>query len=245
MRKLIAIFIVSTTCLCIGCFNPDEFTEIDSKEIIRFISPDTTVVGDGVSTASIRIQLSDEAAENRREITLKTTLGSFAGGTGDSIKVTASPDSEGNIIAEASLAGMSVGEAVVTAKVSGVVSEENRKITFEKAFPSLISLQVDSFVIFNSFQSDVLIKATLRTSNGGKPSIGHQVIFSALDGTTPIGVFLNGVNTVTTDNNGTAQIRYSVGNTNFTGTLILQAMTELNDQGESASATTLIQVIDD
>jgi hypothetical protein len=205
-----------------GCFNPKDYDNIKPAGIIEFTTNNTMVPADGASSYTVQVKISSDAAKGKRTVVFKTTLGSFKGGTADSIKV----DADTNFVCTAKLTSVKIGVATISAKILNVQAARGPDVTFSQAFPANITVSVDSFAIKNSFQSHVILTANMTTANNGKPTVGQIVSFSVVDpGMNPIGFFLNNINTGPSDVNGNVQVSYSAGNTTYTGVLTVIATT--------------------
>jgi len=221
MRKLVRVGLAAIGAFCLwGCFNPDKYNDIKPKGIIAFTTGDgTTVPADGSSSFSVTVQISKDAVAAKRNVVFKTTLGSFKGGTADSIVVAV----DTNFNATAKLVSLNMGPAVVSAKILGVTASGGPKVTFSPAYADSVKVAVDSFSIRNNFKSEVVVTASLK-SGKGKPTIGQVVNFSVVDAAgNPVGTFLNGIATGTSDMAGQVQLRYSAGNTAYMGWLTIRA----------------------
>jgi len=235
--KTTTIILSGFSCiLLVSCFKEDAYNNPSPDKIINFTISDQTIAADAISTVSIKVKISEDAAPDRRKVVFKTSLGSFVNGVGDSIVVTVGSNYE----ASANLLSVIAAEATVSASIQSVKALNEPKVTFSKAFPDIISVLVDSFVIYNNFSSETLITSTLSKTNGGKPSRGHLVSFQVTDlSGNPLGTFLNGISTSTTNNDGKASVRYSAGPISYLGFLIIRATTQKED-GSQISITTQI-----
>ena len=220
--------------LCTSCFNPDDYVT-PKDDIIKLVKgEESEKLANGVDAALITAQISDKAAPGRRKVIFKTSLGFFLGGKGDSIVV----EADESFKASAKVVSLKAGTANVTAKIMEIKAKDVINITFSKAFPDSISVSVDSFSVANSFKSEILITASLSAPNGGKPSAGHEVMFSVNDSVgNNIGTFLNNINTSKTDTDGKAKIRYSAGEVDQEGYLTVIATTEDEDKNEITATT--------
>jgi len=220
-----------------SCFNPEDYVTPDD-DIIRFRNGEDTIkiTANGIDTAVIKAQISNEAALSRRRVTFKTNLGSFVGGKGDSIVV----EADNAFKASASLTSVKTGTANVTAKIMGIKTQNTVKVAFAPAYPTKITVAVDSFAIANNFRSEVVITASLSAPEGAKPSEGYSVEFFLKDaGGNDIGAFLNNDNTSSTGTDGKAKIRYSAGEVDQEGYLTITATTK-DINGNNISGTTRI-----
>lgn len=239
-------------CICVllllGCFNPEDYdTPSASADKISFISENIiNVPADGVNTGLVKVRISDKASPGRRTVVFKTSSGFFIGGKGDSIAVTATE----NFTAFAQLANLNATTAIVTAKIMNVTTSNSLTVTFDKVYPASISVAVDSFSVAKNYKGETILTATLRTENGGKPSIGHQVQFTVTRPGNPnigFGDFLNDKSTATTDADGKAMIRYSPGVTDsgyatVTASTIRSASDKSTVPGSTTSATSRIYI---
>lgn len=203
-----------------SCFKEDDYELTKASDVIGIeIDTVTQVEANGSAAALIKINLSNEAIPGRRKVMLKTDLGNFAGGNGDSILVMV----DNNFYGEARLTSTRPGKASVKAIIAGLEQKVDGSVNFIRAYPDKITVSVDSFSISNSFKSEALITAALSSGNG-VPSIRQKVKFVVLtSGGQPIGTFLNQVNTAETDASGKAHIRFSAGETSITGMLTVVA----------------------
>lgn len=247
MMKKLTRMAVALLCSVsfLGCFNPDDYDKPPySSELIYFLSSTTTdVLADGVSSADIVIGISEKASPGKRTVVFKASSGSFVGGKGDSIAVTAIE----NFTVSAKLTNSNVTTAIVTATIQGIETRDSRTISFIKAYPEKItSVSVDSFAVSGNYKGKVTITAMLRSANG-RPSTGHPVLFSVrrLNGNL-IGDFLNGKSTALTDASGNAKISYSPGITGYQDYATIRAVTATKDNAgsqDSTSETTRIYIL--
>ncbi len=220
----------------VGCFKEDAYENVTAQELLT-VKIDTLnpVQANGHASAVITVSVKKDAIRSRRTILLKTNLGEFIGGKGDSVLITAND----SFVSEARLKSSIPGEATIIAEIAGLKKMVPGRIEFARAYPEEITVNVDSFSIVNSFKSESIITASLVSGNG-VCSIGQAVSFSV---TGPeghgIGAFLNGVSIAETDVNGKAKIRYSAGNTNIAGRLKITAETKKADNS-TISANTYI-----
>ncbi|MFD2936145.1 hypothetical protein [Spirosoma flavum] len=239
IRRLAGIALGSL--LAFGCFNPDDYdTPPSSTDKISFISADVyDKVADGVDAAEVKVRISDKASPGRRTVIFKTSSGFFVGGKGDSIAVPAMED----FTAAAQLKSLIATTAEVTAKILTVEAPDSRKVTFKRAYPSEIVVTVDSFAVTSPYVNKTTLTASLRTENGGKPSIGHPVEFSVRQpestspSSTTIGDFLNNNSTAKTDANGQAIIRYTPGANAQKGYATVVASTTIATPNNSTATT--------
>jgi hypothetical protein len=238
-KKKVEIFVcLASVMLLISCFNPDDYKNPDSAKIITLLSIDTTAIADGANAVPVKVRISADAANNKRKVVFKTSLGSFKGGAGDSIVVTAGE----NFMAMANLVSVNTGLATVYAKILTVKTKSQMKVTFTKAFPETVKVSVDSFQIKNTFKSEITITASLARGNGGIPSTGTPVTFRVQDQAgNDVGTFLNNTNISTSGSDGKTKIRYSAGPTTYQGYLTITA-TIVKSDGVTTSATTRIFV---
>jgi hypothetical protein len=238
----LSIISIVILCLISSCFKPADYENTDPSLLINITTNDTTVPADGAATAIIKARLSKDAAPDRRMVIFKTSLGTFQSGSGDSVKVEAKNTADG-IIATAYLTSISEGEAVVKTSILGYEANQPMKVTFVRAYPEGIRVSVDSFAIHASYQSEVLITATVSTANG-KASAGTLVNFEVRDDNNNlVGTYLNGRSSARTNQQGTASVRYSAGETNTRGRLTIQATTTKAD-GTDLPATTQLFLTD-
>ena len=217
-----------------ACFNPDAYVAPSGAGRIAFGASARTALADGVSVAELQAQLTADAAPGRRAVVFKTTLGSFKKGQGDSLVVQA--DSSG--LARAELVSGRAGTATVSVRAGSLRAVKTQQIEFQPAFPDALTASVDSFSISNALNSELLLAATLRTANGGKPSVGHPVSFVVFTAAgDSVGAFLNGQNVGSTDANGVARVRYSPGRVNYQGFLTVRARTRKADNTLLAATT--------
>jgi hypothetical protein len=226
MKKVIyPIAIGVLIALSAGCFNPKAYDDVKPDGKINLLGSDGMSVADGSSSFEVKAKISSEASAGRRTVTFQTNLGSFKGGKGDSIDVEAI-----DFVSAAKLTSVKEGTAKVTVKIKGVQAIENRTVTFTKAFPEKISVEVDSFSVKNNFRSEATITATLSTNNNGIPSTGHPVVFTVSDNSgNPVGFFLNNISDSSTDSQGKVKIRYSAGTSPYTGFLTIKASTKSSE----------------
>ncbi|GAB3244079.1 hypothetical protein GCM10027346_41420 [Hymenobacter seoulensis] len=221
---------------CSACFNSDDYATADPT-IVRVLTTTGKAVANGDSSLRVQARVSDAAARNRRQILFKTSLGFFKANQADTLTVDAGEE----FTAEAEVASVRTGTAEVTATAGGVEAQEKAVFTFDQAYPTALTVSVDSFAVSNRFNNQVTLTATLSSGRRGKPSVGHPVRFDVLAGSTPVGNFLNGVATASTDATGAAKIRYSPGGISTTGTLTVVATT-IPASGTPISATTFFQL---
>jgi len=245
IRKIAVIAIGSL--LAFGCFNPDDYdTPPFLGDKISFISADVKgVPADGVNMGEVKVRISDKASPGRRTVIFKTSSGFFVGGKGDSIAVPAMED----FTASAQLANVNATTAEVTAKILTVEAPESRKVEFIRAYPKTIGVTVDSFSVAKNYNylSEITITANLRTDNGGKPSIGHEVSFTVTQPDGAVGDFLNNKSTATTDADGKARIRFTPGTTARVGSATITAGTTTSGPisttpGSTSTASTRIYI---
>lgn len=219
----------------IACYKDSAFNNINPDDVIKVTADTTAVLADGVHSAVITATISTDAAPDRRKVVLRTNKGAFKGGSGDSIVLDANP----GFIVTAELVSTITGAAEVTAEARQVKALLPAEVMFKRAYPNAITVSVDSFVIYNQFSSETTIAAAL-TSQSGKPSKGQLVYFKVTyDDGTPVGAFLNNIDSVATDINGNAKIRYSAGETSRLGYLTIMAITK-DEQGVPITANTRI-----
>lgn len=232
MRK---ILIIITWLPCMACFKDSAYNNIKPDDIITISASEGDVLADGSGSGTVAANITSNAAPDRRQVTFKTSMGSFKGGAGDSIVL--SPDS--GLIVKAQLVSTSVGNAKVTATLRGVTTATPAVVSFVRAYPTGIKVSVDSFVIYNVYSSETLITATMTSANG-KPSKGQMVHFKVTyeDGV-PVGAFLNNIDSVACDASAKAQIRYSAGEATRLGNLTITAST-YDQQGQVIPASTKI-----
>lgn len=237
MRNRSGIWVILLAALIIvGCFKEDDYERNDANGFVNLIIDEQVPLpADGVASGRVEILLDSQAGKSRRTVKLKTDLGSFSGGSGDSISVTVDHNFKGHV----KLISTKAGVATVTAFVENLKKEADGKIEFVQAWPDGISVAVDSFSVSNSFKSEAIL--TARLSRGkGVPSVKQMVRFAVFNSAgQSIGAFLNDINTAESDASGKATIRYTAGNSGQTGRLTIIAETKLEDQ-TSIKATTYI-----
>ena len=239
MRVSSAFFVMCFGILLIRCFDPTVYEANKTDTKIEFSPDDTTIVANGVSKAKIKFQVLEKKPTKSFPVVFKTTVGSFVGGEGDSLVVI--PTS--NYSTTVKLVSASVGVATVTAKIRGIKFEETATVNCSQAFPDQIVASVDSIAIHNSFDSEVIITASVSISTGGVPSSGHQVVFTAYtEDNEEIGYYQNGIKTSKTNSAGKATIRFTVGETDYTGRLRIVASTK-TETGATKEGETFLQVI--
>jgi len=236
MIHVYKILLLAVCLQAAACFKEDEYKKSDPDKIIRFVTADPAVVADGVSTALLQIQLSEDAAPDKMTVVFKTTSGTFVGGAGDSLVAKAGTD----FIASARLAGTRPGNATVTAKILNISAAASPVVVFNRAFPDKVTASVDSFVIHTNYSSEIPISAVVSTANGGKASQGTTVYFSVTDaGGLPVGSFLNNQTSTSSGADGKASIRYSAGPNVTPGFLTIKDSVQKAD-GTYINATTRI-----
>lgn len=239
MRRLTKLFGIAMLLLMTSCFKKEAYDLVKGEELIQINIDSTTAVADGKSGVFVTATLSSKAIPSKRILVLKTNLGSFVEGKGDSIVLKA----DDRFTAKAFMGSTQTGKASITGTIAGYKNTSTAEVTFTKSYPSRISVSVDSFSVHNSYKSEVLITASLNSLNGGVASRGHEVAFSVVSANgANVGVFLNGRNTATTDVAGKATIRYSAGEAGITGRLTVVAQT-LKADNSTASNTTYIYLI--
>ena len=217
---------------CTACFNAEDYETADPA-IVHMLTTAGKASANGDSTLRVQARVSNDAARSRRKILFKTSLGFFKANQADTLTVDAGED----FMAEADVASVRTGPAEVTARAGGVEAQEKAVLAFEQAYPSSVTVSVDSFAISNRLNNQLTITATLKSGSRGKPSVGHPVRFDVLAGNTPVGNFLNGISSAATDANGVAKIRYSPGGVTTIGNLNVVATTA-TASGAPISATT-------
>jgi hypothetical protein len=236
MRKFFHICILGLVALAVqSCFKKEDYDHVDSASLIKFKLHNQSQFADGNSSVNIQVIVDSKVAPAKRVVVLKTSLGSFISGKGDSIVVKA----DDNLLVSADLVSAKDGAATITAYISNYAITDLTPVTFKPAYPVKITASVDSFSIKNSFKSEVVITASLK-SDKGVPTQGQVVTFSALSPTgTPIGAFINGINTAQSNASGIATIRFSAGQTSTTGKLTISAQVNKED-GTPISGITYI-----
>lgn len=238
----IFIYVVSFGALLLlgtGCFNEDTYDLVEGKDIVNLhVDTLSKVQANGHESAIIDVNISNNADPSRRNILLKTSLGSFVGGKGDSIIVTANH----GFRTEAKLISTKVGSATISATISGLKATSSGAVKYIRAYPDRITVTVDSFAVSDTFKDEIIITASLKSGNG-IPSEKHLVTFNVLDfNGNPIGFFLNNRNNAETNESGKASIRFSPGTTGSSGQLKIVADTQTEDLS-SLVATTYINLI--
>ncbi|MCR8560409.1 hypothetical protein KXD93_22335 [Mucilaginibacter sp. BJC16-A38] len=219
-----------------ACFNPKKYDDITPMGLIAISSSDSTTAADGSGSYVVNAEVLDKKADaGKRTIVFKTTMGTFKGGS-DSIAVVA----DANFQCSAKLTSVKAGKATVTAKIQNITALKTPSVTFTTAFPSKVTVAVDSFSVKNDNRSETLVTATLGTASGGVPSVGTTVTFTATDNLgTMVGTFLNNISTGNTDANGQVKLRYAPINTPYTGYLTFTA-TSTDADGKPVLGTTRI-----
>ncbi len=220
---------------CVACFKDSAYNDVNPDDIITVSAAAGEVLADGVASGEVSAKINSNAAQDRRQVTFKTSIGSFKGGSGDSIVV----NGDAGLVAKAELVSTIAGDAKVSATIRGITTAAPATVSFVRALPTGIKVVVDSFVIYNEYSSETLITATM-TAGSGKPSKGQVVHFKVTfeDGV-PVGTFLNGIDSVACDASAKAQIRYSAGESTRLGNLTITASTT-NQEGQVISANTKI-----
>ncbi|UOE47880.1 hypothetical protein MTO98_26065 [Mucilaginibacter sp. SMC90] len=208
-----------------ACFNPKKYDEVKPQGIIEVTSGDSTVVADGATAYVVSAKVTDTRADKKKmEVIFKTSLGTFAGGT-DSIKVTA----DDHAVSSAKLFSLKAGVAIITATVQKITAIKKPTVTFTATLADNLTVSVDSISVRNNNKSEVVITASLKTTGGGKASVGTPVSFQVTDvAGNAIGMFFNDINTGKSDANGQVQVHYVPLNTSYTGYLTATAQTTSN-----------------
>ncbi|MCB2380059.1 hypothetical protein LGH70_20865 [Hymenobacter sp. BT635] len=233
--------VVVLSLLSTGCYQPDKYDN-PSPDLVQLEHTGTPLTGlaDGTTPTEIRARISSDAARSKRTVVFRTTLGSFVGGKGDSLRTEAAAD----FVATAKLISPSEGSATVSAKTYGVEANPKVQVTFARVYPTRITVSVDSFAVSNSITNELLLTATL-SSTDGRPSAGTLVTFDATYPSNPAGPqatagsFVNNIRQARTDANGVARIRYSPGGIDYQGYLTITATTSsaLNTPPDLAAST--------
>jgi|GEM_PF-3700595 len=198
-------------------------------------NPITNVPADGHNSALIKVTLSRKATKGKRTVVLKTDKGFFHGGSDSLI---AEADNNFNISAD--LYSVQKGDATIHFKIQNVTLEKKKQVTFVQAFPTDISVKVDSFSVFNNYNAEVLITASLKSKNG-IPTVGQPVTFKATINKNDFGDFLNNISQAYSDTQGKARIRFNPGKNATEGYATITATT-INSDGEPQSGTTRIYI---
>ncbi|SFM90390.1 hypothetical protein SAMN05428949_1235 [Chitinophaga sp. YR627] len=234
MKYYLIIFFFCSLYIFSGCFKQQDFDRVQGSDLLTFTFVPQTVLADGASPATISLKIDSKAIPSKRKLLLKTSLGSFVGGNGDSIIV----EADEQFKAGALLVSTRTGQALITATIAGHDVMDTTHITFIKAYPESITISVDSFSINNNYNKEILLSASLKRNNGGVPSQGYSVEFRVVNTTgNVVGFFLNGNPNAITDGNGRTNIRYIATDAASPGKHLAIAFTQQAD-GSTISDTT-------
>lgn len=234
-KKLVLI----STLLVISCFKKEDYDYVNPNDLLTFNDHMQTAKADGNDAVTITVSVDSKIAITKRIVIFKTTLGSFVSGKGDSIVLKGDDGPK----LSAQLISTKRGIASISAKIADYMVNDSKPISFDRVYPVNITASVDSFAIRSSYKSEVLITASMK-SDDGIPSQGQNVTFSAFTSAgTPVGVFLNGINTGISDGKGNATIRYTAGSTPYRGQISLIVQTE-KEGGSIIQGSTVINLTD-
>lgn len=237
LSKTIGLVVVFSIFL--ACFNEQDYDLVNPKDLLNIESHIQTAKADGADIVNVTITLNPKIEKSKKIVILKTSLGTFISGKGDSIVL----KEDDQLKFTGQLVSTKIGQASLSAKIGNYVVKDENQVTFTRAYPVQISASVDSFAIKSNFQNELKITASMR-SERGIPTQGQKVIFGGFtsDGT-PIGEFLNGVNSSSSDVNGNATIRFAVGPTIYRGKITIKVETQKED-GAVITGSTIIHLID-
>jgi hypothetical protein len=240
MKNRVTKFIfIGTLFLISSCFKKEDYDHVNPADLVTFDEHPQIAKADGSNAVTISVTLNDKIDLSKRIVILKTTLGTFASGKGDSIVL----NTNDGFKLSAQLMSTKKGTANVTARISNYSVKDSRAVTFDRVFPMSITTSVDSFAVRANYKSEILITATMKSTEG-IPSQGQLVKFSAYTSQgAPIGAFLNGINSASSDANGKAVMRYTAGTTTYRGEIKLKSETEKED-GSVIEANTTIYLTD-
>jgi hypothetical protein len=188
---------------------------------------------DGASTTIVTAQVNTAAVPSVREVQFTTTLGTFPGGT---TTITVPVDATGTARAQLR-APADTGSAIVTARAGGAT--RTMVVTYVPAPPTRLELVADAFVLPAGLARSVNVTATpLR--NVGSPSPGTLVTFSADTVGGSGGGFGQFSTTSVLLRSGSATSRFSAGESNYRGPVIIRATA--TQAGQTVRDSTIVTV---
>jgi hypothetical protein len=191
-----------------------EFLAADSAQIISIELDTPTRPADGASAVNIVARVAAGLTPERREVTFRTTLGSFVPGNQDSFTI----DADSGNLARATLVSTAVGLARVTAATADGVSA-SADVTFSQSLPD--SLFVSPAAAILKAGDSTRVRVTLLRAVG-TVSPRLQVSYSAATSTgAVIGVFSD---VSLSDDSGVSEATFHVPTTTtYLGRVVIRA----------------------
>jgi hypothetical protein len=151
------------------------FVAVTPNDVIQFTGfPSKPLPADGATLTPFTVTISGSLPSGSRDVTFKTTVGTFAPGT----DTTASVSADAGNTATADLRSPAViTSGRVQATVNGVTREV--PVSFERALPNFISLVADKFTVKADPDDQINLTATL-TRNVGAVTVNTPVTFKAV-----------------------------------------------------------------
>ena len=196
-----------------------------------------TATADGASLTRVVATLEPLIADSLTHVTLSTTAGIFTV-TGNST-ATVIADKGGMALVYLRSPSDST-TAVVTAQSNAEMVTHT--ITFARAQPQWLSVSPAEFTVKSGYGNEVTFTATLHR-NVGTPSPGIRLTFSASDTTAahaPLGSFIV---SGPSDSGGAVTARYSPGETDYRGRVIVTVNTLSVGMTPALSDTTSVLVV--
>src|SRR5690554_6604210 len=142
MKKRIKRFaLVAAILLITSCFTEEDYDKINPRDLLTFNDHVQTAKADGSDAVTVSVSLNSKIPKEKRIVTIKTTLGNFALGKGDSIVLKG--DEDGDFSTR--LVSSKVGVANISAKIDDYMVIDSQTISFSRVYPVQITARVDSF----------------------------------------------------------------------------------------------------
>ncbi len=150
---------------------------VKSSEVVTIAASATTISADGKSTLKISGYIPIRALPDKRMITFRASKGSFAMGSGDSIRETASQVSNDKWRADVTfIAPLDSGQTKIFAITHGF--KDSVTVTNEVVEASKIKLSADAFSVQVGFIGQLTLTGQLTSSVGGNVTKGRRVIIT-------------------------------------------------------------------
>lgn len=223
LRPVFVLFLLLTPLLLTRCAKKEEdFSKINSSEVIQFTERSNTLIADGSTTTVLKAKIADNAAADKRSVVFTVLNGQFSNGN-TQLTVEAGAD----FIAKAYVKSTGKGTMTVIATIQGHSAETNVQLL--PAWPVRVLLTPSASELQNNVVAAVNLTAKLQRDTG-VCSVATPVRFFAADSSgSSRGQFYN---QVPSGISGEATATFQLQDTLFTGWLHFRAVV-YKDNGDS------------